>query len=82
MLTSPSRTLTAKSVDAMQNPSPIYENVDSSDDIDEIIEKIANQGDLATQVRAILVKVSSNSMLREKLTASIYSRCRFPMFLR
>jgi hypothetical protein len=31
--------------------------VDSSDDIDEIIEKIANQKVLATQVRAILVKV-------------------------
>ena len=122
MLTFPSRTLTAKSVDAMQNPFLIYENVarvkrlvdsikytgpiaiagdctkvrarltysndfgshvlgstlpldkcevDSSDDIDEIIEKIAKLGVLATQVRAILAKVSSNSMLRERLTASI-----------
>jgi hypothetical protein len=122
MFTFPSRALTAKSVDAMQNPSLIYEHmarvkllvdsikytgpiaiagdctkvrarltyshdfgshilgstlpldkceVDSSDDIDEIIEKIAKQGARDTQIRAILAKVSSNSMLREKLTASI-----------
>jgi len=35
--------------------------VDPSDDIDEIIDKIAHQGVLATQVRAILVKVHFNS---------------------
>lgn len=116
MLTSPSRTLTAKSVDALQNPALIYENVarvkrlvdsikytgpiaiagdctkvrarltysndfgshvlgstlpldkcevDSSDDIDEIIERIASQGVLATQVRAILVKVHFTSIFRK-----------------